>query len=72
MCDFPRPPRVEVCLRRLAVELARPVVASTDRSWRVLETSHPPTYDDLVVGYGGWITPDVVGPFTGLARSARG
>ncbi|GIG28311.1 DUF427 domain-containing protein [Cellulomonas marina] len=42
--DYPRPPRVEECRRPLTVELGGVVVARTDRSWRVLETGHPPTY----------------------------
>lgn len=42
--DYPRPPRVEPSSERVEIELAGVVVASTDRSWRVLETSHPPTY----------------------------
>jgi uncharacterized protein (DUF427 family) len=42
--DYPRPPRLEPTRERVEVELAGRVVATTDRSWRVLETSHPPTY----------------------------
>ena len=42
--DYPRPPRVEESDEHVEVELGGVVVASTDRSWRVLETSHPPTY----------------------------
>jgi uncharacterized protein (DUF427 family) len=42
--DYPRPPRVEESAERVEVELAGNVVASTATSWRVLETSHPPTY----------------------------
>ncbi len=42
--DYPRPPRVEECSARIEVELGGRVIARTDRSWRVLETSHPPTY----------------------------
>ena len=42
--DYPRPPRVEPSSERVEVELAGRVVATSDRSWRVLETSHPPTY----------------------------
>ena len=37
-------PRVEETTERVEVELGGRVVASTDRAWRVLETSHPPTY----------------------------
>ncbi|MDT0166865.1 DUF427 domain-containing protein [Actinotalea sp. AC32] len=42
--DYPRPPRVEPSTEVVEVELGGQVVARTDRSWRVLETSHPPTY----------------------------
>ena len=42
--DYPRPPRVEPSGELVEVELGGVVVASTRTSWRVLETSHPPTY----------------------------
>jgi uncharacterized protein (DUF427 family) len=42
--DYPRPPRVEPSDELVEVELGGRVVASTRTSWRVLETSHPPTY----------------------------
>ncbi len=42
--DYPRPPRLERTSARLEVELGGVVVASTTAGWRVLETSHPPTY----------------------------
>ena len=42
--DYPRPPRLERTSVRLEVELGGVVVASTTDGWRVLETSHPPTY----------------------------
>jgi uncharacterized protein (DUF427 family) len=42
--DYPRPPRLERTSARLEVELGGVVVASTTDGWRVLETSHPPTY----------------------------
>jgi len=42
--DYPRPARLEPFSGRITVELGGAVVASTDRGWRVLETSHPPTY----------------------------
>jgi uncharacterized protein (DUF427 family) len=42
--DYPRPPRVELSGELVEVELGGRVVASTTTSWRVLETSHPPTY----------------------------
>ena len=42
--DYPRPPRLEETRESLVVELGGRVIASTTRGWRVLETSHPPTY----------------------------
>lgn len=42
--DYPRPPRVEPFTGLITVELGGEVIASTPRAWRVLETSHPPTY----------------------------
>ena len=41
--DFPRPPRVEPCRRRVRVEAGGRVLADSTRALRVLETSHPPT-----------------------------
>jgi uncharacterized protein (DUF427 family) len=42
--DYPRPPRLERTPARLGVVLAGVTVADTTLGWRVLETSHPPTY----------------------------
>ncbi|MGZ4497925.1 MAG: DUF427 domain-containing protein [Nocardioides sp.] len=42
--DYPRPPRLERTPALLEVWLGGTVVASTREGWRVLETSHPPTY----------------------------
>ncbi|HTQ16654.1 DUF427 domain-containing protein [Mycobacterium sp.] len=42
--DYPRPPRLEAFGGAITVELGGQTIASTTRSWRVLETSHPPTY----------------------------
>jgi len=42
--DYPRPPRLERTSALLEVVLGGAVVASTCAGWRVLETSHPPTY----------------------------
>ena len=40
--DYPRPPRLEPCSRRVRVELGGLVVADSAHALRVLETSHPP------------------------------
>lgn len=42
--DYPRPPRLEEYAGSLVVELGGVEVARATRGWRVLETSHPPTY----------------------------
>lgn len=42
--DYPRPPRVEASRDHIMVWLGGRVVVSTNRSWRVLETSHPPVF----------------------------
>ncbi|AQA05563.1 hypothetical protein BVC93_27890 [Mycobacterium sp. MS1601] len=42
--DYPRPPRVEEVSVAITVELGGRVIAATGQAWRVLETSHPPTY----------------------------
>jgi uncharacterized protein (DUF427 family) len=41
--DYPRPPAVEPCARRVRVEVAGHVLADSIHALRVLETSHPPT-----------------------------
>jgi uncharacterized protein (DUF427 family) len=42
--DYPRPPRLERTSARLEVVLGGEKVAETVEGFRVLETSHPPTY----------------------------
>lgn len=42
--DYPRPPRLERTTAELVIELGGVEVARTTSGWRVLETSHPPTY----------------------------
>ena len=44
MWDYPRPPRLETFEGEITVELGGEVIAATRQAWRVLETSHPPTY----------------------------
>ncbi|WP_147869334.1 DUF427 domain-containing protein [Stieleria maiorica] len=49
--DYPRPPRVEACQKHLTIIAGGITIGDTKRSFRVLETSHPPVYylppDDL-------------------------
>ncbi len=42
--DYPRPPRVESSDEHVIVRFAGVVIADTRRSFRVLETSHAPSY----------------------------
>jgi len=42
--DYPRPPRVEPTLKRIRVVFNGVTIADSTRAYRVLETSHPPTY----------------------------
>lgn len=42
--DYPRPPRLEPVPARVRIVFAGRAVAATEAAWRVLETSHPPTY----------------------------
>ena len=42
--DYPRPPRVELCPQRIRVEFGGVTIADSERAYRLLETSHPPTY----------------------------
>ncbi|QZY30202.1 DUF427 domain-containing protein [Nocardioides coralli] len=42
--DYPRPPRVEPSNETVEVLLGGVVVARSQATYRVLETSHPPTY----------------------------
>jgi uncharacterized protein (DUF427 family) len=41
--DYPRPPAVVPCERRVRIELGGERLADSGRALRVLETSHPPT-----------------------------
>ena len=40
--DYPRPPVIAPCARRVRVEIAGTVLAESEAALRVLETSHPP------------------------------
>lgn len=42
--DYPRPPALVECSRRIRVESADGLIASTNRSLRMLETASPPTF----------------------------
>ena len=42
--DYPRPPAIVPSVERVTVELGGRVVAEATTSYRICETSHPPTY----------------------------
>ncbi len=42
--DYPRPPRIEKCKKRIRILFNGINIADTRRAKRVLETSHPPVY----------------------------
>ena len=42
--DYPRPPRLEQFRGSITIDLGGEQIASSTDGWRVLETSHPPTY----------------------------
>lgn len=42
--DYPRPPKLEQVPQRLKVVFNNEIIAETTRGYRILETSHPPTY----------------------------
>lgn len=42
--DFPRPPAIEADHRPIRIDFAGEAIARSDSAWRILETSHPPTY----------------------------
>lgn len=44
VADYPRPPRLERDTRRVRVVLGGQTILDTDAAWRVLETTHPPTF----------------------------
>ena len=52
--DYPRPPALELTTAHLEVVLGGVTIAETRRAFRVLETSHPPSYyfppEDVVAG----------------------
>lgn len=41
--DYPRPPALVPCARRVRIELGGATIADSTRALRILETSHPPT-----------------------------
>lgn len=42
--DYPRPPRLEPCSKRIQIIFNNITLVDSQRTYRLLETSHPPTY----------------------------
>jgi uncharacterized protein (DUF427 family) len=62
--DYPRPPALVPCERRVRIVLGGVTVADSDRALRVLETSHPPTiYVPDADVLGGALQPAAGGTF---------
>jgi uncharacterized protein (DUF427 family) len=61
--DFPRPPAVVACERRVRIDVADVVVADSTKALYVLETSHPPTL---------YVPPEDVRADLLVASDARG
>ena len=55
--DYPRPPAVEPCGRRVRVECDGRTIADSTRALRVLETSHPPTFYLPRTAFGPYLQP---------------
>jgi uncharacterized protein (DUF427 family) len=63
VADFPRPPAIERETRRITVILGGVTIADTVAAWRILETTHPPTY---------YLPPDAFRPGSVTPGTARG
>ncbi len=59
--DYPRPPALESTNASITVELGGRVIARTTAGWRVLETSHPPTYYLPLEAFEPGVLRDAVG-----------
>jgi uncharacterized protein (DUF427 family) len=44
VAEFPRPPAIEPVPASIRIVLGGETIAETGRAWRILETTHPPTY----------------------------
>ena len=63
VANYPRPPRLEREERRIRIVLGGQTIADTTEAWRVLETTHPPSY---------YLPPSAFAPGTLVASSGRG
>lgn len=69
--DYPRPPRVEKTDKLLKVVFNGVVIAETRNGYRILETSHPPTYyfprEDVKMEYFDPTSRSTICEFKGVA-----
>ena len=53
--DYPRPPRLEECPKRIQIIARDEIIVESTQAKRVLETSHPPVYylppEDINMGF---------------------
>jgi uncharacterized protein (DUF427 family) len=42
--DYPRPPRIERSLKEIKIVFDEVIIAQSNKTYRILETSHPPAY----------------------------
>ena len=63
VADFPRPPAIEPEPRRITVVLGGITIADTEKAYRILETTHPPTY---------YLPPDAFRPGSVTSGTPRG
>jgi len=42
--DYPRPPALEACSAKIEIVFNRSTILTTTQSFRIIETSHPPTF----------------------------
>jgi uncharacterized protein (DUF427 family) len=63
VADYPRPPRLERFQQRIRIVFGGETIADTTAAFRVLETTHPPTY---------YLPPDafIAGALTPSARTS--
>ncbi|MBE9028964.1 DUF427 domain-containing protein [filamentous cyanobacterium LEGE 11480] len=59
--DYPRPPQLEATTKHIQIIFNGETIADTQKAYRVLETSHPPTY---------YLPPEDINPYY-LGPSAR-
>jgi uncharacterized protein (DUF427 family) len=72
VADFPRPPAIEPERRRLRIVLGGETIAETDAAFRILETTHPPTYYLPMAAFRpGVLVPSARSSFCEWKGSAR-